>query len=394
MADLFSQWTAEQGGAWISDIGDPGGGRAASSPLPSGSASAMRACGCGRALSILPTRHICYLPRGLPEPRDSGLRERGGRRRRAGAAGQRRARFRALFTSHQSLQRAAEQLGERLDYPLLVQGTAPRDELLRRFRTTPRAVLLGTASFWEGVDVRGEALSCVIIDKLPFAPPDDPINEARARALKAAGRDPFMEHQLPQAVIALKQGVGRLIRDADDRGVVVLCDPRLLSKAYGRVFIDSLPPMPLAPRHRGCGGLLRPSMKLLAIETASDACSGALLVDDGCFERYRIAPRQHAGVGTCPWSRNCSTRRDWRWRISMRWPSAAARAPLPVVRIGAGVIQGLAYGRRSAGSAGILVAGAGPGRPSGKVQAPGCWRPSTHAWAKSTGVRTQTTGVA
>jgi ATP-dependent DNA helicase DinG len=106
-------------------------------------------------------------------------------------------------------------------------------------------VLLGTASFWEGVDVRGEALSCVIIDKLPFAPPDDPINEARARALKAAGRDPFMEHQLPQAVIALKQGVGRLIRDADDRGVVVLCDPRLLSKAYGRVFIHSLPPMPL-----------------------------------------------------------------------------------------------------------------------------------------------------
>ena len=105
--------------------------------------------------------------------------------------------------------------------------------------------MLGTASFWEGVDVRGEALSCVIIDKLPFAPPDDPINEARARALKALGRDPFMEHQLPQAVIALKQGVGRLIRDADDRGVVVLCDPRLLSKAYGRVFIGSLPPMPV-----------------------------------------------------------------------------------------------------------------------------------------------------
>jgi ATP-dependent DNA helicase DinG len=143
------------------------------------------------------------------------------------------------------LRQAAELFEQRLDYPLLVQGSAPRDELLRRFRTTPRAVLLGTASFWEGVDVRGEALSCVIIDKLPFAPPDEPINEARARALRALGRDPFMEQQLPQAVIALKQGVGRLIRDADDRGVVVLCDPRLLSKAYGRVFIDSLPPMPL-----------------------------------------------------------------------------------------------------------------------------------------------------
>ena len=129
---------------------------------------------------------------------------------------------------------------------LLAFLDAPRDDLLRRFREHGNAVLLGTGSFWEGVDVRGEALSCVVIDKLPFAPPDDPINEARARALKAAGRDPFMEHQLPKAVIALKQGVGRLIRDADDRGVVVLCDPRLLSKAYGRVFIDSLPPMPLS----------------------------------------------------------------------------------------------------------------------------------------------------
>ncbi len=91
----------------------------------------------------------------------------------------------------------------------------------------------------------GEALSCVIIDKLPFAPPDDPVNEARARAMKAAGRDPFMEYQLPQAVIALKQGVGRLIRDADDRGVVVLCDPRLITRAYGRIFIESLPRMPI-----------------------------------------------------------------------------------------------------------------------------------------------------
>ena len=243
VADLFSQWTAEQGGAWIltsATLAVGGQIEPFAERLGLGDAR-MRVW---ESPFDFAHQTICYLPRGLPEPRDRAyvsavvdaivpvLRASEGRA------------F-VLFTSHQSLQRAAEQLGERLDYPLLVQGTAPRDELLRRFRTTPRAVLLGTASFWEGVDVRGEALSCVIIDKLPFAPPDDPINEARARALKEAGRDPFMEHQLPQAVIALKQGVGRLIRDADDRGVVVLCDPRLLTKAYGRVFIHSLPPMPL-----------------------------------------------------------------------------------------------------------------------------------------------------
>ncbi|GMQ76484.1 MAG: ATP-dependent DNA helicase [Gammaproteobacteria bacterium] len=242
VADLFSRWTREQGGAWI----------LTSATLAVGGRIELFAerLGLGDARmrvweSPFDFAHqtLCYLPPGLPEPRDRAyvsevvsaivpvLRASEGRA------------F-VLFTSHQALRRAAQALEERLDYPLLVQGSAPRDELVRRFRTTPRAVLLGTASFWEGVDVRGEALSCVIIDKLPFAPPDDPINEARARALKAAGRDPFMEHQLPQAVIALKQGVGRLIRDADDRGVVVLCDPRLLSRAYGRVFIDSLPPMP------------------------------------------------------------------------------------------------------------------------------------------------------
>jgi ATP-dependent DNA helicase DinG len=108
-------------------------------------------------------------------------------------------------------------------------------------------VLLGTASFWEGVDVRGEALSCVIIDKLPFAAPDDPVLRARAAALESAGRNPFVEHQLPEAVIALKQGAGRLIRDETDRGVLVLCDPRLRTRAYGKVFLSSLPPMP--PTH-------------------------------------------------------------------------------------------------------------------------------------------------
>jgi ATP-dependent DNA helicase DinG len=106
------------------------------------------------------------------------------------------------------------------------------------------AVLLGTASFWEGVDVRGEALSCVIIDRLPFAAPNDPVLQARIEALRQRGENPFMTYQLPQAVITLKQGAGRLIRDVSDRGVLVLGDPRLLSKSYGQTFLDSLPPMP------------------------------------------------------------------------------------------------------------------------------------------------------
>ena len=149
-----------------------------------------------------------------------------------------------LFTSHSALQAAAAQLQDTLEFPLLVQGTAPRSELLGRFRELGNAVLLGTGSFWEGVDVRGAALSCVIIDKLPFSSPGDPILQARIEALREQGINPFMAHQLPNAVINLKQGVGRLIRDRGDRGVLVLCDPRLRSKAYGRIFLKSLPQMP------------------------------------------------------------------------------------------------------------------------------------------------------
>ena len=148
-----------------------------------------------------------------------------------------------LFTSHQALRQAAARLTDTLEYPLLVQGTLPKSVLLERFRQLGNAVLLGTASFWEGVDVRGDALSCVIIAKFPFAAPDDPVLQARCAALRRRGGNPFMDYQLPQAVIALKQGVGRLIRDVDDRGVLILCDPRLLSKSYGRVFLNSLPPM-------------------------------------------------------------------------------------------------------------------------------------------------------
>ena len=130
------------------------------------------------------------------------------------------------------------------EFNLLVQGEAPRRELLERFVKTERAVLLGASSFWEGVDIRGSALSCVIIDKLPFAAPDDPVLAGRLQALRESGENPFLFYQLPQAVIALKQGVGRLIRDEDDYGVVVICDPRLMTKAYGKSFINSLPDMP------------------------------------------------------------------------------------------------------------------------------------------------------
>lgn len=154
-----------------------------------------------------------------------------------------------LFTSHRALQRAAQLLRERWatlgDYPLLVQGEAPREQLLRRFRESGNAVLLGAASFWEGVDVKGDALRLVIIEKLPFASPDDALTKARIEHLKAQGGNAFREYQLPEAALSLKQGVGRLIRSETDRGVVVICDPRLVDKPYGRVLRGCLPPMPV-----------------------------------------------------------------------------------------------------------------------------------------------------
>ncbi len=148
-----------------------------------------------------------------------------------------------LFTSHRALRIGAELLEDRLEYPLMVQGEEPRSRLLEQFRELGNAVLLGTGSFWEGVDVRGEALSCVVIDKLPFASPGDPIMQARIDAMREKGQNPFMQYQLPQAVLTLKQGVGRLIRDVNDYGVLMLCDPRLGTKGYGRTFIESLPQM-------------------------------------------------------------------------------------------------------------------------------------------------------
>lgn len=148
-----------------------------------------------------------------------------------------------LFTSHRALKQAETLLKDKLDYPLLVQGSRPKGLLLEQFKAAGNAVLLGTSSFWEGVDVRGEALSCVIIDKLPFSSPGDPVLKARLNAMERQGRNPFFEHQLPAAVIALRQGIGRLIRDVKDRGVLMVCDPRLLKRSYGQIFLDSVPPM-------------------------------------------------------------------------------------------------------------------------------------------------------
>ena len=189
-----------------------------------------------------PSQALWYVPRGLPQPNTPGYT-----RAVVDAAlpvlVASRGRAFLLFTSHRALREAADLLEGRLDYPLLVQGTAPRSELLRRFRELGNAVLLGTSSFWEGVDVRGEALSCVIIDKLPFAAPNDPVVKARIDTLREEGREPFIEFQVPSAVITLKQGTGRLIRDVSDRGVLMICDPRLLRRGYGHAFLDSLPPM-------------------------------------------------------------------------------------------------------------------------------------------------------
>ena len=153
-----------------------------------------------------------------------------------------------LYTSYRGLAEGVAALRgavSRPPFPVLVQGQAPREALLNRFRELGNAVLLATGSFWEGVDVKGEALSIVAIDKLPFAAPDDPLLKARLEGIRRRGGNPFFEYQLPQAVLALKQGVGRLIRDFDDFGIIVLGDPRLNTKGYGKIFLQALPPSPV-----------------------------------------------------------------------------------------------------------------------------------------------------
>ena len=189
---------------------------------------------------------LLYAPTGLPEPNSIGYTDAvlDAALPVIEAAG---GRTFLLCTTLRAVNRAAERLREEFDkrklpFPLMVQGEAGRTELLDRFRAAGNAVLIGSQSFWEGVDVRGEALSLVIIDKLPFAPPDDPVLAARIEAMEKRGLNGFVHHQLPEAIINLKQGAGRLIRDESDRGVLMICDPRLISKPYGRRIWQSLPP--------------------------------------------------------------------------------------------------------------------------------------------------------
>ena len=190
---------------------------------------------------------LLYVPQNLPEPNTDGYTEAVVQAALPLIEASKGRAF-LLFTSLRAMQRAHEILLAEFDrhgwnYPLLLQGEGSRNEMLTRFREHGNAVLLGSQSFWEGVDVRGEALSLVIIDKLPFAPPDDPVLAARIEQMKKQGRNAFMEYQLPRAIITLKQGAGRLIRDEADRGVLMICDPRIIGKHYGKRIWQSLPPM-------------------------------------------------------------------------------------------------------------------------------------------------------
>jgi ATP-dependent DNA helicase DinG len=194
-----------------------------------------------------PSQAILYLPAKMPDPRAREWAE-------AAAAEVVRilnateGRAFVLSTSYAGMQSLFENVWAEIDYPCLVQGSASKGQLLKRFRETRNAVLFATSSFWQGVDVRGEQLSCVIIDKLPFAVPTDPVVAARQRYIEDLGGSSFYEYSVPQAIISLKQGLGRLIRSTTDRGVLAVLDPRLRTKPYGQTFLRSLPPCRVTSR--------------------------------------------------------------------------------------------------------------------------------------------------
>ena len=184
---------------------------------------------------------LLYLPPSMPDPREPDFPEAAAETIRRVLSITKGRAF-CLFTSYAQMRNLYDLLLPVLDYPILLHGTAPRKVLLEQFRETPNAVLFGTSSFWQGVDVQGEALSCVIIDRLPFAVPSDPVVQARMKAIEENGGKPFFDYQVPSAVLTLKQGFGRLIRSLEDRGVLVLLDPRIKRQRYGQTFLDSLPP--------------------------------------------------------------------------------------------------------------------------------------------------------
>jgi ATP-dependent DNA helicase DinG len=246
IADIFARQIADTARSWIFTSATLAvGGDFTLYQRELGLAHA--ATGCWDSPFDYSAQALLYLPRELPEPNSF---EHTDAVVAAALPVLKASRGRAflLFTTLRALGRARETIAaalarEGLDYPLLVQGEGSRSELLSRFRVLGNAVLLGSQSFWEGVDVQGEALSLVIIDKLPFAPPDDPLFAARLDHIARAGGNPFLDYQLPQAAISLKQGAGRLIRSESDRGVLMICDRRLAEKPYGRRILQALPPM-------------------------------------------------------------------------------------------------------------------------------------------------------